>query len=385
MNVHALKTPSFENNVVKLRKKRNWSEVVPVAILLLVFVVFSFASEAFLTERNLTNLSRQVSVNCILAFGMTIIILLAGIDLSVGSLVALGTVIAAITQVNMGLNEMGILGALMSLGIALSVCGLVGAFSGALVSKLKMPSFVVTLGVLVMARGLALILSGGSKISPLSADYRWIGADFLNPLSSAILLGIFGIVGSLFFYKTKAKRSWFSITVLWACLISAAWIFCNYRGIPIPVIVTLVCFGSVYYLLNETSFGRYVYAIGGNPEAARLCGINVSRVVFWSFVLMGVFVGLASTIEGSRIDAGDPTSGQLYELDAIAAVVIGGTSLQGGIGKVQGTLIGAILIGSMNNGMSLLNIPTHYQMVIKGLIIILAVLMDVTSKKKTAS
>lgn len=383
MNVRDLKAHLSREDSSQPPKKTNWSEIVPIVILFLVFVVFSFSSEAFLTERNLTNLSRQVSVNCILAFGMTIIILLAGIDLSVGSLLALGTVVAALTQVNLGLNQFGIFGAVLSLGAALGICGLVGAFSGGLVSRFKMPSFVVTLGVLVMARGMALILSGGSKISPLSSSYRWIGAEFLNPMTSGVLLALIGLAGSYVVYRFYRKSLWTSLGILWAVVAAAAWVFCSYRGIPIPVIMMLLCFGGVYYLLNQTTFGRYVYAIGGNPEAARLCGINVSRITFWSFVLMGLFVGLASAIEGSRIDAGDPTSGQLYELDAIAAVVIGGTSLQGGIGKVQGTLLGAILIGSMNNGMSLLNIPTHYQMVIKGLIIILAVLMDVTSKKKT--
>lgn len=361
-------------------KKFDWGAVVPIFTLIFLFVFFALQEASFLTPTNLTNLSRQVSVSCILAFGMTIIILLGAIDLGIGSLLALGSVTAGLLQVNAGLNQEGPLGAAVSMAAVLGVCGTFGAFTGFMVSRLKMPPFVVTLGILVMARGLALILSGSSRIAPLSDSYAWIATSFLPPTFSAVL--IIGIAALAMAYFIFQSRKYLPVKLLVTATIAAGlcWVFWE-KGIPGPVVVMSIVFGLVYFLLNWTTYGRYVYAIGGNPEAARLCGIRVPLVLFLSFVLMGLFVGLSAIIESGRLAAGDPNAGNLYELDAIAAVVIGGTSLQGGIGSVQGTLIGAILIGTLNNGLSLMDVPTNYQMIIKGLIIIFAVLMDVSSKK----
>jgi len=363
-------------------RRTNWSQIVPVLTLILVIIAFSFASEAFLTQRNLTNLSRQVSVNCILAFGMTMIILLGAIDLSIGSLLALGSVTAGLLQVNMHLNQWGVSGAVLTLLAVAAVCGTVGAFNGGLVSRFKMPSFVVTLGMFVIARGLALILSGGSKISPLSDDYRWVGTSFVSKNVSSILIVLATIgLGAYFALTQKSPKRWWQLGTTLAVGGVCYWIFSGYHGIPLPVLLMACVFGIVYFALNRTTFGRSLYAIGGNPEAARLCGLRVPFFFFAAFVIMGILVGLAALIEGGRIDAGDPTAGNLYELDAIAAVVIGGTSLNGGVGTVGGTLLGSFLMGTLNNGMSLMNIQTNLQMVIKGLIIISAVLMDVLSKK----
>ena len=362
-------------------KSISWSRIVPVLTLIAVVIGFAIASEAFLTQRNLTNLSRQVSVNCILAFGMTMIILLGAIDLSIGSVLALGAVVAGLLQVNAGFYDQGVLGAILTIVGVIIVCGGVGAFTGMMVSKFKMPSFVVTLGVFVIARGLALILSGGSKISPLNEVYRWAGTAFISPEFSLFILAMVGLLGSAFLVLEKAHHYRLKIIVLWVLVGMSAWVFFGYQGIPLPVLLTALVFAAVYFILNRTVFGRWVYAVGGNSEAARLCGLRVPLVYFVCFVIMGVLVALASVIESGRIDAGDPNGGNLYELDAIAAVVIGGTSLQGGVGSVGGTLLGAILMGTLNNGMSLMNIPTNFQMVIKGVIIIMAVLTDVISKR----
>ncbi len=373
--------PSHSKPRTPVRKPIAWGKWVPILSLIAVVIAFSIANEAFLTPRNLTNLTRQVSVNCILAFGMTAIILLGAIDLSIGSVLALGSIIAGIFQVNFGMNQEGILGALLTASVLLALCGSVGAFTGGMVAKFKMPSFVVSLGILVIARGLALILSGGSKIAPLSESYRFLGTSFFGRTPSLILIVLVAAAICVYFAVKRTEGMWWKMGVVILISAGAAAIFFGYEGIPIPVLVTGIVFSLMHFLLTKTTFGRSVYAIGGNAEAARLCGLRVPLVFFWVFVLMGVLVGIAAMIEGGRIDAGDPNAGQLYELDAIAAVVIGGTSLQGGVGTVGGTLLGAILMGTLNNGMSLMNIPTNFQMVIKGLIIIFAVLTDVLSKR----
>lgn len=362
-----------------MKKNISWGQWVPLITFLIIVLGFSIASESFLTARNLTNLIRQISVNAILASGMTMIILLGAIDLSIGSLLAFGGVVGGLLQVFAGLNNQSWLGAAVSMLGVLALCGSVGAFSGFFVSKFKMPSFVVTLGVLVIARGLALILSQGSKISPLSLEYRLAGTSFVPPTESMILLGLVALLASAYFAVKRQDRWILRFAATWVLVGLSMWIF-SHEGIPVPVLIMAFVFGFISFVLSRTSFGRKVYAVGGNPEAARLCGIRVSGVYFWSFVTMGILVGLASIIESGRIDAGDPNAGNLYELDAIAAVVIGGTSLQGGVGSVKGTLLGSFLIGTLNNGMSLLNVPTNFQMVIKGVIIVLAVLSDTLSK-----
>jgi D-xylose transport system permease protein len=377
--------PIFEKSqpatATHFRAPIHWSRLVPVFTLILVVIAFSLSTEAFLSERNLTNLSRQVSVNCILAFGMTCIILLGAIDLSIGSVLALGSVIGGLMQVNAGWNQNGLPGALVTFGVVISVCAAVGAFTGGMVAKFKIPPFVVSLGVFVIARGLALILSGGSKISPLSDSYRWIGTSFVPPTHSLIIILFVAVIATINILVASKHRVGSRLALIWLATIGSIRVFYNYQGIPTPVLLMALAFLGIYFLLTRTTFGRFIYAIGGNPEAARLCGIRVPMIYFFVFVLMGFLVALCSIIEGGRIDAGDPNAGNLYELDAIAAVVIGGTSLQGGVGTVGGTLLGAFLMGTVNNGMSLMNIPTDFQMVIKGLIIILAVWMDVVSKK----
>ncbi len=381
--LNSTKQPKKVNPVEKKWSNWQWNRLVPIFTLIAVVIGFTFAEEAFLTQRNLTNLSRQVSVNCILAFGMTCIILLGAIDLSIGSVLALGSVVAGLMQVNAGLNHEGVLGAILTVLAVIAVCGSVGAFTGGMVAKFKMPPFVVSLGIFVIARGVALILSHGSKIAPLSDDYRWIGNSFVSPSLSLVIILLTASVWTAALFLAKTPRVWLKLGLVALFTGSALWVFSSYQGIPTPVLAMSLVFFSTYFILNRTTVGRFVYAIGGNPEAARLCGIRVPLIMFLTFAYMGMLVALASIIEGGRLDAGDPTAGNLYELDAIAAVVIGGTSLQGGIGTVGGTLLGAFLMGTVNNGMSLMNIPTNWQMVIKGMIIIFAVLTDVLSKKNT--
>ncbi len=371
-------------NAVNL-KSVSWGRWIPILTLAFLFGYFAWSEPAFLTDRNLTNLTRQVAVNCILACGMTLIILLGAIDLSIGSVLALGAVIGATLQQNLGYFQGGMGEAILSAIPVLLICASLSSFTGFMVARFKIPSFVVTLGLLVIARGLALIISGGSRIGPLSDSYRWLGTGFLPPTPSLLLIVV--VTAAFIAYALFRRRPQTISKIILALLAASAsfWIFCGYQGIPVPVLATGAVFLAIYFILEKTILGRHIYAIGGNPEAARLCGIRVPRVIFAVYFLMGILVALASLIESGRIDAGDPNAGNLYELDAIAAVVIGGTSLQGGVGRVTGTILGSLLIGTLNNGMSLLNIETNRQMVIKGLIIIAAVWMDVVSKRSRAS
>ena len=297
---------------------------------LLISCFLSYASSQFLTVSNWTIIITQVSINALLAFGVTFVIITGGIDLSVGSIVAVAGVVAALlaSQPDLPLF-VSIFGGLLA--------GLVfGLLNGFIITKSKIAPFIVTLGIMTIGRGLALILSKGRPISNLSDSFNFIGG------------------GNIF-------------------------------GIPFPIIVLVIVFIISYLLLKNTVFGRYVYAIGGNEQAAWASGINVNKIKMAVYALCGTLAGLAGILLTSRITTGQPNAGAGFELDAIAAAIIGGTSTTGGIGTISGTLIGALLIGVINNGLDLLNVSSYYQQVIMGAIIIGAVLLDSWNQKKIAS
>lgn len=297
---------------------------------LLICCFLSYASSQFLTVSNWTIIISQVSINALLAFGVTFVIITGGIDLSVGSIVAVAGVVAALfaSQPDLPLI-VPILGGLLA--------GLVfGILNGLIITKSKIAPFIVTLGIMTIGRGLALILSKGRPISNLSDSFNFIGG------------------GDIF-------------------------------GIPFPIIVLVIVFIISYLLLKNTVFGRYVYAIGGNEQAAWASGINVNKIKLSVYALCGTLAGLAGILLTSRITTGQPNAGAGFELDAIAAAIIGGTSTSGGTGTIAGTLLGALLIGVINNGLDLLNVSSYYQQVIMGAIIIGAVLLDSWNQKKKVS
>ncbi|MCP9755585.1 ABC transporter permease [Lacihabitans sp. CCS-44] len=297
---------------------------------LIICGFLSYASSQFLTISNWTIIITQVSINALLAFGVTFVIITGGIDLSVGSIVAVAGVVAALLASQPDLPLIvPILGGLLA-GLAF------GLLNGFIVTKSKIAPFIVTLGIMTIGRGLALILSKGRPISNLSDAFNFIGG------------------GDVF-------------------------------GIPFPIIVLFIVFIISYLLLKNTVFGRYVYAIGGNEQAAWASGINVNKIKMAVYALCGTLAGLAGILLTSRITTGQPNAGAGFELDAIAAAIIGGTSTSGGTGTIAGTLIGALLIGVINNGLDLLNVSSYYQQVIMGAIIIGAVLLDSWNQKKMAS
>ncbi|GKV65954.1 MULTISPECIES: ribose ABC transporter permease [unclassified Sporosarcina] len=307
--------------------KGSLQKLGPVIGLLLIIVIISIMSPSFLTLNNLFNVLRQVSINALIAFGMTFVILTGGIDLSVGSILALTGAVTA-GMMSGGMDPL----LAMLLGVLLGV--VLGAINGLIIAKGKVAPFIATLATMTIFRGLTLVYTEGRPISGLGDS------------------AIFTMLGKGYFF-----------------------------GIPVPVITMSITFAVLYFILKKTTFGRRVYAVGGNEEASRLSGINVDRIKIYVYSLAGGLTAIASMILTSRLNSAQPTAGNMFELDAIAAVVLGGTSLTGGRGWIVGTLVGALIIGVLNNGLNLIGVSSFFQQVVKGAVILIAVLLD---RKKTA-
>lgn len=302
-------------------------KIGPFIGLLLIIIVISIMSPNFLTIHNIFNVLRQVSINALIAFGMTFVILTGGIDLSVGSILALtGAVTAGFLASGMD--------PLFAMFLGLLLGAILGAINGIIIAKGKVAPFIATLATMTIYRGLTLVYTGGKPISGLG--------DALS----------FQLLGKGYFF-----------------------------GIPVPIVTMILSFGALYFILKKTTFGRRVYAVGGNEEASKLSGINVDRVKIYVYSLTGALAALSALILTSRLNSAQPTAGSMFELDAIAAVVLGGTSLTGGRGWIVGTVIGALIIGVLNNGLNLIGVSSFFQQVVKGAVILVAVLLD---RKKEA-
>lgn len=347
-----------------------------LALIALMILFTALSSGEFLAARNLTNLTRQAAINGILAAGMTLVILSGGIDLSIGSLVAVAGVLVGISQVHWGWANQGWNGAMMSLGLALGAGLVAGLLNGLLVAWLRIAPFVITLGMMVIGRGLAMILSGGSAISPMGEDLgEWTGAYFGTIFTLAVLLPMAGYL--LWGLAKGSSRHLLPLLVLGLF----GWSFLSYRGFPSIGLFLIVVLGALAFLLKYTVIGRSIYAIGSNERAAYWAGVEIFKVTTFLYAVMGLLSGLAGLLLSARLNGADPNAGQLFELDAIAAVVIGGTSLKGGSGTILGSLVGALTIATLNNGMDLLGVSSFYQMVFKGVIIIAAVSLDHSQRK----
>lgn len=314
------RSTAARNAEVQSRLYQLWQSLGMAVVLIALCVIMAIFAPHFFTFRNVINVARQVSINAILAAGMTFVILTGGIDLSVGSALAVAGVISV------WLTTKGVPDVIAVLaGVATG--GLCGALNGVLIAKLKLSPFIVTLGALTYLRGVAYITTGAYPLIKNDLGFAFLGE---------------GSVGFL----------------------------------PWPVIIAVVVFVIGFIVLKRTVFGRRVYAIGGNEQAARLSGINVDRALIWVYTISGVCTGIAGIIFSARLLSAQPMGGEGYELDAIAAVILGGTSFTGGLGSIVGTAIGALIIGVLNNGLVLMDVPFFYQLIIKGAVIIAAVLLD---------
>ncbi|MDE2062309.1 MAG: sugar ABC transporter permease [Bradyrhizobium sp.] len=348
-------------------------------------IALAVVDPTFATARNLSNVARQVTVVGIIAVGMTMVILIAGIDLSVGSVVGVAAVVVTL------LMQYG-LAAWLAVPVTLAVVGgVIGLWNGFWIAHYRIPSFIITLGMLTIGRGVALSLSGGSSIPVADRSFAVLGSSYIPPIPTLVLLAIGALVGLYTLAKSRREDRTKSLALLErdlpgtlaaaAGLLLAAYVFGTGEGLPVPVAIFVVIAAIAIFLLGHTRFGRRLYALGGNEEAARLSGINVYATKIIVYVTVSLLSALSGILLASRLNGASPNLGNMFELDAIAAVVIGGTSLSGGSGTIGGTIVGALIIGVLNNGMSLLGISSFYQLIIKGLIISLAVWFDVLQKK----
>jgi D-xylose transport system permease protein len=355
-----------------IKKNGVWIGFLLLAIIVALMTLDTTTMESrFLSPRNLTNLLRQASINGVLAAGMTLVILTGGIDLSIGSIVAVAGIVVGISQLNWGWSEQGAWGCFGSVLLSLLVGWFAGMVNGGLVSVLGIAPFVITLGMMVIARGLALILSNGSGISPMGEAFRFIGEEYLPMGPTLVVTGLILLLLAWRFRRNILEAAFPILT----CGVFA-YAFIQYKGFPVQVLFLVASLLVTAFLLTHTTLGRCIYAIGSNEQAAHWAGVPIRRVKWIVYSLMGLFSGLAGALLTARLNGAVPTAGQLFELDAIAAVVIGGTSLKGGVGTILGSFVGALTIATLNNGMDLLEVPSFYQMVFKGIIIILAVGLD---------
>jgi ribose transport system permease protein len=316
--------------------KSHFSKLQSLIALFILCVVFGVLSDKFFTVANGLNVMRQISVNICIAVGMTLIILTAGIDLSVGSVLALcGAITAGLLKNGITLHAANLFIGFTILGAILAgivVGSLLGFFNGLVITKFKVPPFVATLAMLTIARGLTMLYTNGFPISSFGSSFTFIGGGWL-------------------------------------------------LGLPVPVWIAAVIVIAAIIVTKKLKLGRYIFAIGGNENAAKLSGININRVKILVYTIAGALAAVGGIIVTARLDSAQPNAGTSYELDAIAAVVIGGTSLSGGRGSIWGTVLGALIIGVLNNGLVLLDVSPFWQQVVKGGVILLAVIIDKMNTK----
>jgi len=353
----------------------------------LIWAFFSYKTEGgFMTPRNMSNLMRQMAITGIVACGMSLVIIAGEIDLSVGSLLGLLGGVAAVLDVMHGLPLPVNLLAVLGLGLV------IGLFNGYLTAYLGIPSFIVGLGGMLAYRGIVLGVTDGITVAPVSENMVFIGQGYLSPqLGVALGVGLFALA-ILLAFRQRANRKAHALEVspMWrdgvklaavgAVLAAFVSTLNSYEGIPLPVLLLLALLGIFTYMTTQTVFGRRIYAVGSNMEATRLSGINVKSIKLWIFGIMGLMCALAGLVNTARLAAGSPSAGTAGELDAIAACFIGGTSMRGGSGTVYGALIGALVMASLDNGMSMLDVDSYWQMIVKGLILTLAVWVDVSTR-----
>ncbi len=374
------------NRTIFLTRIRKYTMLIALVAIWLIFTMLT--KGVFFSARNLSNLFLQSVAVAIVSLGMTLVIVTRNIDLSVGSVAALAGAMAAYLQVQLQWSTpMALLGALV-LGMA------IGAWHGFWIAYRYVPAFIVTLASMMIFRGAVLGLTKGATIAPLSDSFRAIGQQFL-PHNISLIIGILAIVSYIVYVVNKRRQRvkyGFTVSPLWKQLVNVVLVcaviafffltLLKHRGLAYSVVLLMVLALVFHFIAQNTVFGRQLYAIGGNPDAAALSGVNIRKRIMLLYVIFGVLTAIAGIVFTARLNAATTSAGVGMELDVIAASVIGGTSLMGGEGTVIGAIVGALIMSSLDNGMSLMDTEITLQYVVKGLILLLAVWVDIATKKK---
>ncbi|WP_405096703.1 multiple monosaccharide ABC transporter permease [Oceanobacillus sp. FSL H7-0719] len=376
------------------KNMKSYGMIIALVGIALLFQILT--NGILLTPLNITNIIMQNSYIIIMAIGMMIVIITGEIDLSVGSVAAFVGAMAGVFLVSLDLPI------ILSIALCLIIGAAIGAWQGFWVAYFNIPAFIVTLAGMLIFRGLTLVVLQGQTIAPFPDEFRSISSAFLPDIfggeSLNLLTIVIGIVLTIIyisieFKHRKADRKYgivhtsnmlfFAKLLILAVVINlSTYMLALYAGTPYVLIILFVLIIGYTYIMNNTVLGRHVYAVGGNENAAKLSGVKTKKIKFLAFVNMGIMAALAGIIFAGRLNAATPQAGNLFELDAIAAAVIGGASMTGGVGKVFGAVIGALVMGVLNNGMSLMGIGIDWQQAIKGLVLLAAVAFDVLSKNK---
>lgn len=376
-----------------------FSKYSMVIILIGLLLAFQLMTDGiFWRPLNITNIVLQNSHILVLAAGMLLVVLLGHVDLSVGSVMAFVGAISGILMVNWNVSPW------LAVPICIVIGAIIGAWQGFWVAYFGIPAFIVTLAGLLMFRGLTQVVLGGQSLAPFPEIFQKISTGYLPDLTDSsihlltMILGVL-IAAALVFgqWRTREKRknnlfevesmNTFMVKAVMTAvvMIGVTYIFASYQGYPVILVILGVIVAAYAFLTNKTVAGRQIYATGGNRKAAELSGIKTKKITFWVFVNMGAMAALAGLILAARLNAATPQAGTSMELDAMAAVYFGGASTSGGIGTIVGTIVGGLVMGVLNNGMSILGVGVDWQQAIKGLILLLAVVLDIYNKKKKAA
>ena len=394
------KLKKVQKHSIKDKALEIFSKYSMIIILVVLLIAFQAMTDGiFWRPLNITNLVLQNSHILVLAAGMLLVVLLGHVDLSVGSVMAFVGAIAGVLMVNNGMSPW------VAVPLCVLIGALIGAWQGFWVAYVGIPAFIVTLSGLLMFRGLTQVVLGGQSLAPFPTSFQKISTGYLPDIVSSdhihllsMIIGV-GITALLIFgqWRTRERRKknlfeveststfLFKALFIGVVFIGATYVFASYQGYPIILILLGVIVAAYGFLTNKTVAGRQIYATGGNRKAAELSEIKTKKITFWVFVNMGAMAALAGLVLAARLNAATPQAGTSMELDAMAAVYFGGASTSGGIGTIMGAIVGGLVMGVLNNGMSILGVGVDWQQAIKGLILLLAVVLDIYNKKKKIS
>jgi len=391
------KDETFGTALISLVKSNTRQSTMIVALLFIWGLFYVLTGGVFLNSRNISNLFMQMVTIALLSHGMVLVMVSGNIDLSVGTISGTLGALVAWLMVFKGVNPV------VAVLITLAAGFAIGLWHGFWVAYRGVPAFIVTLSSMIAFKGVTLWITKGFTIGEYSEGFKNIGQGYIPRLflgedsihlTSAILVivAVIAFIASSIYNRRKRIQNGFTvlrpslefikITIITAAILVLGMVLANYRGIPYAVLLLLLCAGIFTIISTRTPFGRHVFSIGGNREAARLSGVNIKKTLMSIFLLMGSINAVAAMVFAARLNAATASAGALFELDTIAACIIGGTSTSGGIGTIFGAIIGAMVMASLDNGMSLMNLPIMYQYIVKGLVLLLAVWIDIMSRKR---